>query len=132
MYELHLDTHAVATDPRGREISFFSENLKAEVFADEQPERTLDVMFLEQLEACHSLMLKMFQNAGMADYEDTKVKYLRIAERLMRTFAGSFEAYEKARRGCNQSMVVKHVHVNAGGQAVVGNVGGGNGGPNEK
>jgi len=42
------------------------------------------------------------------------------------------EALKKYRTGGQQKMIVEHVHVNEGGQAIVGNVNPGGGGSNDK
>lgn len=86
------------------------------------PRNTLEALLLTQMAACHSHCMSMFASAGNSICEDSQTKYLRLAERLMRSFSTSLETLEKARRGGKQSVKVEHVHVNAGGQAIVGNV----------
>jgi hypothetical protein len=44
------------------------------------------------------------------------------AARLMRTYVVQVEAFRRLRQGGSQFMRVEHVHVNKGGQAVIGNV----------
>jgi hypothetical protein len=44
------------------------------------------------------------------------------AARLMRVYATQVEAFRRLRQGGSQFMRVEHVHVNEGGQAVIGNV----------
>jgi hypothetical protein len=44
------------------------------------------------------------------------------AARLMRTYVVQVEAFRRLRQGGSQFMRVEHVHVNEGGQAVIGNV----------
>jgi len=44
------------------------------------------------------------------------------ANKLLRTFAMQAEVLANMRRGGKQSMQIRHVHIHAGGQAVVGNV----------
>lgn len=86
------------------------------------PRNTMEALLLTQMAACHSHCMSMFASAGKSICEDSQTKYLRLAERLMRSFSTSLETLEKARRGGKQSVKVEHVHVNAGGQAIVGNV----------
>ena len=45
-----------------------------------------------------------------------------LAVKLLRTYTAQAEALAKLRRGGEQTVRVEHVHVHAGGQAVVGNV----------
>ena len=47
---------------------------------------------------------------------------LRHAEKLLATWARQLEVLDKHRGKGQQQVTVKHVHVEAGGQAVVGNV----------
>jgi hypothetical protein len=44
------------------------------------------------------------------------------AARLLRTYATQMEVYRRLRYGGSQLVRVEHVHVNEGGQAVIGNV----------
>ena len=46
------------------------------------------------------------------------------AARLLRTYVAQVEALRRLRQGGSQFVRVEHVHVNEGGQAVIGNVGG--------
>jgi hypothetical protein len=45
------------------------------------------------------------------------------ASRLLRAYATQLEALGRLRNGGSQFVRVEHVHVNDGGQAVIGNVG---------
>ena len=47
---------------------------------------------------------------------------MNVATKSLRTFAVQMEALKKYRTGDQQKMVVEHVHVNEGGQAIVGTV----------
>jgi hypothetical protein len=44
------------------------------------------------------------------------------AARLMRTYAAQVETWRRLRNGGSQLVRVEHVHVNEGGQALIGNV----------
>ena len=44
------------------------------------------------------------------------------AARLLRAYAAQVEALRRLRNGNSQTVRVEHVHVNEGGQAVIGNV----------
>ena len=44
------------------------------------------------------------------------------AARLLRAYATQVEALRRLRNGGSQTVRVEHVHVNEGGQAVIGNV----------
>ena len=47
--------------------------------------------------------------------------------KLMRTFTAQMETLKRLRMGGKQTIQVQHVHVNEGGQAIVGDVKGGGG-----
>ena len=49
----------------------------------------------------------------------------RAFNKLARTFTTQVAALKQYRTGGQQKMTVEHVHVHEGGQAIVGNVGGG-------
>ena len=55
-------------------------------------------------------------------YFDARVNYMNLANKFMRTFTSQIEALNKHRGKGQQKVIVEHVHVNAGGQAIVGNV----------
>ena len=55
----------------------------------------------------------------------------RAVNKLARTFATQLEALKRYRTGGTQKVTVEHVTVNAGGQAIVGNVTHGGGGVDE-
>jgi hypothetical protein len=48
--------------------------------------------------------------------------FASAAARLMRTYVAQVEAFRRLRQGGSQFMRVEHVHVNEGGQLVIGNV----------
>ncbi len=56
----------------------------------------------------------------------------RALNKLARTFAMQMETLKRYRNGGQQKVTVEHVSVNAGGQAVVGNVAHGGRGADEK
>ena len=59
-------------------------------------------------------------NAGLTFQE--RKEYLGLATKFHRTFVAQIEALQKLRGQGGQKITVEHVTVNAGGQAIVGNV----------
>ncbi len=53
--------------------------------------------------------------------------YVNQATKMLRTFAAQMEALKRYRTGGQQKVIVEHVHVNEGGQAIVGVVNRGEG-----
>ena len=79
-----------------------------------------------QMAAANDLALYALGQARLAQYVDQAKAFGNIGTKAMRAFALHAEAISKLRRGGKQ--VVEHVHVNAGGQAVIAgtvNTGGG-------
>jgi hypothetical protein len=76
-----------------------------------------------QMWALHRTALNSMAEAAIANDGVLKDVHLNRAMKLLRSFAASLEARDKHRnQGRPQFMRVEHVHVNAGGQAIVGAV----------
>jgi hypothetical protein len=54
--------------------------------------------------------------------QDHVCRFVAAAARLLRAYTTQFEAYRRLRHGGDQYVRVEHVHINEGGQAVIGNV----------
>jgi hypothetical protein len=97
-----------------------------------QPQNEIEAMLVVQMIGVHNMamatlgraMLKNQTFAGRQANADQATK-------MLRTFAVQIEALKKYRTGGQQKMIVEHVNVNEGGQAIVGTVNQG-GGKNEK
>jgi len=88
-----------------------------------KPRSTLEVLLLGQMIAVHSrAMHELACAADGAGQELTEIHTARAC-RLLRVFAGQLEALQMLRsRGKPQRVIVKHVNVNVGGQAVMGSI----------
>ena len=67
-------------------------------------------------------------------HHEEGIEYQRLANstaKLMNAFSNHYLTLQKIRSGGNQTMTVQHVHVNDGGQAVIGNIHRGGKGKNE-
>ncbi len=98
------------------------EELLTSFFEETEPRSPLEAMLISQMAAAHSHAMEMFIQAKKSMSPDTAIAQLKIAERLIKTFANSLDVLERSRRKGHQSVKVEHVHINAGGQAIVGNV----------
>ena len=87
-----------------------------------EPENEVEALLATQMAATHGLAMSMLGRARRTDYLDRINIYGGLAVKLTRTFALQAEALAKLRRGGGQTVRVEHVHVHAGGQAIVGNV----------
>ncbi len=61
-------------------------------------------------------------SGGAAGGDRSVVAMASAAARLLRAYATQVEALRRLRHGGSQTLRVEHVHVNEGGQAVIGNV----------
>ena len=106
---------------------------------------SLEKMLAHQMTACHVMSMRLMSKA--VKYTDNlttsythpnieqATKVVNAAARLMDTFQRGLATISKIRSGGRQKVTVEHVHVNKGGQAIVGNVSQGGGvsrGGNEK
>lgn len=90
------------------------------------PQNELETTMALQMVAANEAALGYFGRARRAEYIEHATAFSNMANKAMRSFALHAEAIAKLRRGGEQ--VVKHVHVNEGGQAVIAgtvNTGGG-------
>jgi len=98
---------------------------------------SLEKMLSHQMAACHALSLKLLSEAREhivpCDHRRTEatVKLVNASARLMDTFQRGLATLTKIRTGGQQKMIVEHIHINEGGQAIVGNVNPGGGRPQD-
>jgi hypothetical protein len=85
------------------------------------PRDELEGMLAAQLIACHNASMECFRRAmiGGQTFEGQR-ESLNQANKLSRTYATLLEALNRHRGKGQQKVTVEHVHVHAGGQAVVG------------
>ena len=92
------------------------------------PDTEIEAMMATLLYATSDLALTMMARAKQATEVPTLELTGNLAAKLMRSATAQAEALAKLRRGGEQTVRVEHVHVHAGGQAIVGNVAQGVGG----
>lgn len=87
------------------------------------PRDELEGMIAAQLVACHSASMECYRRAmiGEQTFEGRR-ENLSQANKLSRTYATLLESLNRHRGKGTQKVTVEHVHVHAGGQAVVGTV----------
>jgi hypothetical protein len=74
--------------------------------------------------AMQTMKMAMFSNQTFEGKEAS----VNQANKMLRTFVAQMEALRKHRSGGQQKVTVEHVHINKGGQAIVGTVNPGGGG----
>ena len=87
------------------------------------PRDEFEGMIAAQLVACHNASMECYRRAmiGEQTFEGRR-ENLSQANKLSRTYATLLEALNRHRGKGQQKVTVEHVHVHAGGQAVVGTV----------
>jgi hypothetical protein len=93
--------------------------------AEFAPRDPMEAMLAAQMVSAHNhlmQLLKKITKAGdMLDFDSPGHQaQVRLAERLMRTYARQMEALIKYRKKGEQRIIVERVHVEQGGQAIVG------------
>jgi len=93
---------------------------------DISPQDSIEGMLAAQMIATHNMAMEM---VGRAMHAEQSVEGVEIninrSTKLMRTFTSQIETLQKYRNKGQQTIQVQHVTVNDGGQAVVGNIAGG-------
>jgi hypothetical protein len=88
-----------------------------------KPGDELEGMIAAQLIACHNASMECYRRAMIRDHTfEGRREALSQANKLSRTYAALLDALNRHRGKGQQKVTVKHVHVHAGGQAVVGMV----------
>ncbi len=86
------------------------------------PQGPVESMLAAQMVICHTKIMSLMEQTVDGNLlPETREQRLKLADRLMRTFSRQLEVLAAYRRKGKQSMVVKHVTVKEGGQAIVGN-----------
>ena len=85
------------------------------------PKDELEGMMAAQLIAAHNAAMECYRRAMIAEQTfEGRRENLAQANKLSRTYAALIEALNRHRGKGQQKVTVEHVHVHAGGQAVVG------------
>jgi hypothetical protein len=87
------------------------------------PRDELEGMIAAQLIACHNASMECYRRAMIPEQPlEAWKEQLSQANKLSRTYATLLETLNKHRGKGAQKVTVEHVHVHAGGQAIVGSV----------
>lgn len=89
---------------------------------------SLEKMLAHQMAGLHQASMKMLHRANLMQDTDHSVKYVNVAIKASSAYQGAMAVLHRVRDDKRQHILVQHVNVGAGGQAVVGtvNTGGGN------
>ena len=89
-----------------------------------KPRDEIECALVIQMACTHSAAMAVLNRLGGAAGERTVAAMASAAARLLRAYATQGEALRRLRNGGSQIVRVEHVHVNEGGQALIGNVSG--------
>lgn len=106
----------------GRDVSEQVLNQNLAVVRGVSPTDSIEALLAVQMAAVHAASMKAAQRLKEAQTIDQQDSASSMFNKLMRTFTMQVEALKRHRSAGEQKVVVKHVHVYPGGQAVVGNV----------
>src|SRR5215207_10882152 len=87
-----------------------------------EPRDEIEAMLGAQMAAVHLATMTFARRLNHVDNLAQQDSAERAFNKLARTFTAQMEALKRYRTGGEQKVTVQHVHVNEGGQAVVGNV----------
>jgi hypothetical protein len=99
-----------------------------EIMTSIKPRDHIEGLLATQMLATHNAMMNCFSRVAMS-INSTEIKTIEVtnilinsANKLARTYAMQIEALSRYRSKGQQKMTVEHVHINSGGQAIIGNV----------
>lgn len=87
-----------------------------------EPRDPLETMLVMQMILSYQASAELLGHMRNTDSFARRDQYGRHAERLMRIYSQQMATFKKYRNGGKQTVEVKHVHVNEGGQAIIGDV----------
>jgi hypothetical protein len=103
-------------------------NLAIALLEDIAPQDALEGMLASQMVATHNMAAAMTKLATSPNQSVAFVQQcMDKAAKLMNVYTNQLNALQKYRNKGKQTIQVQHVNVEAGGQAIVGNVSGGKG-----
>lgn len=86
------------------------------------PTNSAEGMLAVQMAVTHALAMTFMKRLASAANTTQQQTDGALATKMLRTFTVQLEALGRFRRGGEQRVTVEHVHVHAGGQAIVGSV----------
>ena len=111
-----------AVSDRGATANAGAINAAMAIVAGAEASSEVEALLASQMAATHGLAMILIGRTRRADELRQMEANGGLAVKLLRTFTAQAETLAKLRRGGGQTVRVEHVHVHAGGQAVVGNV----------
>ena len=113
---------------QGGEVDERALNFMLSVVKSVDPRDEVEAMLAAQMAAVHMATMNFARRLGNVENIQQQDSAERAFNKLARTFVTQLQALRRYRTGGEQMVTVKHVTVNEGGQAIVGNVSRGPGG----
>jgi len=110
---------AATTDGKTNESEV---NFMLSVVKGAEPKDQVEAMLAAQMAVVHMRTMTFARKLNDVEYHHQQDGAERGFNKLARTFTTQVEAFKRYRTGGQQKVTVEHVTVNAGGQAIVGNV----------
>jgi hypothetical protein len=119
----HLLRQATSVLPDRAREDVKGENFVLAALSGIEPRDELEGLLAVQMVAVHNLAMAFLSHASLEGQTTPGIDLnVNRATKLMRTFAALTEALHRHRSKGEQKMIVEHVHVHSGGQAIVGPV----------
>lgn len=106
----------------GAQLDDTNSNFVLSVVRAVQPRDELESMLAVQMGAIHAATMMMARRLNHVSNLPQQDAAERALNKLARTYAVQMETLKRYRTGGQQKVIVEHVTVNEGGQAIVGNV----------
>jgi hypothetical protein len=103
------------------EVNMEEFNFMLSVVKGVEPKDHLEAMMAAQMAAVHMKTMKFARSLGQVENVAQQDSAERALNKLARTYTTQMAALKKYRTGSVQKVIVEHVTVNEGGQAIVGN-----------
>ena len=117
-----LQVQAAARSPLGT-ISETHINAALALIEAAAPKNEIEAALAIQMACTHTAAMAILSKLDSGFGTERRIAaFGSAAARLMRTFAMQVEVLRRLRHGGRQVVRVEHIHVNDGGQAVIGNV----------
>jgi hypothetical protein len=117
-----LLTQLANAGSKGQEPDEHGINFMLSVVKGIEPKDELEAMLAAQMAAVHMASMTFARRLAHVDNLPQQDSAERAFNKLARTFTTQMEALKRYRTGGQQKVTVEHVTVQAGGQAIVGNV----------
>ena len=117
-----LLTQLANVGSQGKAVDESGLNFMLAVVKGVEPKDQVEAMLAAQMAAVHNATMTFARRLAHVENIQQQDSAERAFNKLARTFAAQVEALRRHRTGGEQKVMVEHVTVNEGGQAIVGNV----------